>query len=80
MGVRADGIGSDGDAAPKEMRTAPLWGLRLQSQDRFLHDGRARSISEAIRQHAGQGSLASAAFAAQGDAQQRELLAFLQTL
>jgi CxxC motif-containing protein (DUF1111 family) len=80
MGSRADGVGSDGDAAPNEMRTAPLWGLRLQHPDRFLHDGRARSLADAIRQHEGQGSPARAAFDALTEKQQQELIAFVQTL
>ncbi|MET0413131.1 MAG: di-heme oxidoredictase family protein [Polyangiaceae bacterium] len=79
MGARADGIGSDGDAAPREMRTAPLWGLHLQQQ-RFMHDGRARSLEDAIRQHEGQGSQARDAFTALSDAQRAELIAFLHTL
>jgi CxxC motif-containing protein (DUF1111 family) len=80
MGTRADGIGSDGDAAPREMRTAPLWGLRLQQQERLLHDGRARSLEDAIRQHEGQGSQARDAFTALSDEQRAELIAFLHTL
>lgn len=79
MGTRADGIGSDGDASPREMRTAPLWGLHLQ-QGRFMHDGRARSLEDAIRQHEGQGSGARSAFVALGVDQRAELIAFLQTL
>jgi CxxC motif-containing protein (DUF1111 family) len=79
MGARADGIGSDGDAAPREMRTAPLWGLHLQQQ-RFMHDGRARSLEQAIREHEGQGSPARNAFAALGAEQSAELIAFLRTL
>jgi CxxC motif-containing protein (DUF1111 family) len=80
MGARADGVGSDGDAAPTEMRTAPLWGLRLQHPDRYLHDGRARSLPDAIRQHEGQGSKARDAFTALSAKQQQELIAFVQTL
>jgi CxxC motif-containing protein (DUF1111 family) len=80
MGARADGIGSDGDAAPREMRTAPLWGLRLQNPERFLHDGRARSLEDAIRQHAGQGRGARDAFEALATERRAELVAFLRAL
>ena len=49
-----------GSASGQEWRTAPLWGLGLLSSInpnvRYLHDGRARSIEEAILWHAGQGA------------------------
>lgn len=80
MGPRADGIGSDGDAGPREMRTAPLWGLRLQSAERLLHDGRARSLRDAVVQHEGQAAAARDAFLASSQREQDELLAFLATL
>ncbi len=40
------------DAAPGELRTAPLWGLRHRT--RFLHDGRAQTVEDAIRAHGGE--------------------------
>jgi CxxC motif-containing protein (DUF1111 family) len=47
-----------GNATQQEWRTAPLWGLGLlQSINpnvRFLHDGRARTVEEAILWHGGQ--------------------------
>src|SRR6185436_7913336 len=48
-----------GEATPSEFRTEPLMGLRLSSQieegePRFLHDGRASTIEEAIRLHGGE--------------------------
>lgn len=79
MGALADGIG-EGDATPREMRTAPLWGMRLVKPDRLLHDGRAKSLSEAIRLHDGQGAAARAAFNALTEREQAALLAFLRTL
>ena len=49
-----------GVASAQEWRTAPLWGLGLLSsinpKVRYLHDGRARSIEEAILWHGGQGA------------------------
>jgi CxxC motif-containing protein (DUF1111 family) len=49
-----------GVASAQEWRTAPLWGLGLLSainpDVRYLHDGRARSIEEAILWHGGQGA------------------------
>lgn len=52
MGSLGDGI-EQGQARGEEMRTAPLWGLRIQPS--FLHDGRAATVEEAILQHEGQG-------------------------
>jgi CxxC motif-containing protein (DUF1111 family) len=49
-----------GLASVQEWRTAPLWGLGLLSSInpsvRYMHDGRARSIEEAILWHGGQGA------------------------
>jgi CxxC motif-containing protein (DUF1111 family) len=47
----------DGDADSFDWRTAPLIGLRFNRS--FLHDGRAKTIEEAILQHAGPGSEAN---------------------
>ena len=43
-----DGI-AQGNAAATEVRTPPLWALRLRHP--LLHDGRASSIDEAIQMH-----------------------------
>src|SRR5947207_12376633 len=51
MGSLADGI-TQGTATPREMKTAPLWGLRARTA--FLHDGRAATVDSAIRQHDGE--------------------------
>jgi CxxC motif-containing protein (DUF1111 family) len=79
MGALGDGI-SEGDAAPREMRTAPLWGGHLYAGARLLHDGRARSFEAAIAAHDGQGAAASQAFAKLAKADQRALVAFLAEL
>jgi CxxC motif-containing protein (DUF1111 family) len=49
-----DMIGNDGDsvATTRLMRTAPLWGLHLRTK--FLHDGSAATIEQAIARHGGQ--------------------------
>jgi CxxC motif-containing protein (DUF1111 family) len=55
-----------GVASAQEWRTAPLWGLGLLSsinpKVRYLHDGRARSIEEAILWHGGQGAASRGRF------------------
>jgi CxxC motif-containing protein (DUF1111 family) len=79
MGALGDGIAEAG-AGPREMRTAPLWGLHLGGGARLLHDGRARSFAEAIQRHDGQGARARDAFARASEAEQRALVAFLATL
>lgn len=49
----ADGL-TDGKASSRQWRTAPLIGLRFFQN--YLHDGRAKTIEEAILKHNGTGS------------------------
>ncbi|MGV3620554.1 MAG: di-heme oxidoredictase family protein [Archangium sp.] len=52
----AETIG-EGVAQPAEWRTPPLWGLGIVEKDeaaRFMHDGRAADLREAIRWHGGE--------------------------
>src|SRR5437870_4498780 len=77
MGSLGDGI-EQGQATGGEMRTAPLWGLRLFTA--FLHDGRAGTIEEAILAHDGQGRAARDRFAALPAEEKVTLVAFLRTL
>ena len=53
----ADGL-DEGDASSREWRTAPLVGLRFNRA--LLHDGRARSVEDAVLAHDGDGSEARA--------------------
>lgn len=73
----ADGIG-DALASGREWRTAPLWGLK--NAKRFLHDGRARSVYEAIQYHQGEGEAARKAFSRLPKGDKKHLLAFLFNL
>ncbi|MBJ6764400.1 hypothetical protein JGU66_26820 [Myxococcaceae bacterium JPH2] len=78
MGPLGDGIVQGGTGA-NEMRTAPLWGARTRT--RFLHDGRAHTVRDAILAHAGQGAGARDLFANYLFEDEREdLLAFINTL
>ena len=77
MGALGDGIEQDG-AKAREMRTAPLWGLRARPA--FLHDGRALSVGQAILLHDGAAARSRDRFKALKPAEQLQLLAFLQTL
>jgi CxxC motif-containing protein (DUF1111 family) len=72
----------DGDADGREWRTTPLWGLRLMQQFLngqafLLHDGRARSIEEAILLHGGEAQQARDAFAALPAADRSALIDFV---
>src|SRR5918999_190145 len=74
----------DGVATGREWRTAPLWGLRLMrqflnGQTLLLHDGRARSVEEAILLHGGEASAIRDAFAALTPAQKRALVDFVES-
>jgi CxxC motif-containing protein (DUF1111 family) len=79
MGSLGDNI-EQADAGLREMRTAPLWGLRFVDPDHLLHDGRADSVEDAILKHDGQGRAARDRFAKLSKKDQQRLLAFLQTL
>jgi CxxC motif-containing protein (DUF1111 family) len=77
MGSLGDGIAM-GDASQTEIRTAPLWGVRVRP--RLLHDGRATTIEDAIRGHAGQGAGAAKAFDRLSANDKAALVAFLKSL
>ncbi len=69
---------------PEEWRTPPLWGIGLaQTVDAragFLHDGRARTLTEAILWHGGEAQAARDRFVSLDAADRRALLAFLESL
>jgi len=60
MGPALDDGVEQGSACGAEWRTTPLWGLG--ARHRFLHDGRATSVTAAILAHDGEGAVAAAAF------------------
>jgi CxxC motif-containing protein (DUF1111 family) len=74
----------EGNASGAEWRTTPLWSIGLSAGvaggESYLHDGRARSLSEAILWHGGEGEAAKNAFAGMSDADKNALLAFLRSL
>jgi len=76
----ADGV-SQGEAGPREFRTAPLWGLGQRIF--FLHDGRTADLLRAIREHASQGSEANGVisnFNNLREGQKQDILNFLRSL
>jgi CxxC motif-containing protein (DUF1111 family) len=85
MGPELDDGYTEGSALTSEWRTAPLWGLGLAEGSQggrafYLHDGRTRTLSEAIEFHGGEGAASRAAFRALSAADQDRLLAFLRSL
>jgi CxxC motif-containing protein (DUF1111 family) len=74
-----------GLATPAEFRTEPLMGLRLseeieEGEPRFLHDGRAPTIEEAVRLHGGESAASRDRFNALSEADRKALLEFLRSL
>lgn len=80
MGSLGDNIGGQGQAGLREMRTAPLWGLRFANPNNLLHDGRAHSYQDAILMHAGQAQSSRDAFRALSSTDQQNVVEFIKTL
>ncbi len=72
------------DATGSEWRTAPLWGIGLtrtvSNHAFFLHDGRARTLAEAILWHGGEADTARQAFKNLSAADRAALISFLESL
>ncbi len=84
MGSLGDQI-EQGDAEGFEMRTSPLWGLRVRSD--LLHDGRSQvkgkikdRIEHAIGEHAGEAAASRDAFLKLKKRNQRALINFLESI
>ena len=72
-----DGI-QQASAAPNEVRTPALWGLRFRRP--LLHDGRAATAADAIRAHGAEADLARQGFDDLDQASRAALVAFLDSL
>jgi CxxC motif-containing protein (DUF1111 family) len=77
MGSLGDGI-EQPPAGAREMRTAPLWGVRMMNL--LLHDGRAIGVEAAITAHDGQARAARERFNALNATDRAQLVAFLRSL
>lgn len=79
----ADGL-PQGVASGSEWRTAPLWGIGLAKmvnpKASFLHDGRARTIEEAILWHGGEADTVKQRFMQLTKTDRDALLAFVESL
>lgn len=62
----------------QEWRTPPLWGVADSAP--YLHDGRAKTLEEAIRWHGGEAEFSVNYYNRLKPAQREQLLAFLKTL
>jgi len=71
-------------ASGNEWRTTPLWGLGLtetvSGRETYLHDGRARNLTEAILWHGGEANSAREQFKKLNNIQINQLLRFLNSL
>jgi CxxC motif-containing protein (DUF1111 family) len=79
----ADNMG-EGAATGSEWRTAPLWSIGLTAGvsggEAYLHDGRARSLEEAILWHGGEGESAKENFRNMSASDRAALVTFLKSL
>ncbi|MCC6290126.1 MAG: c-type cytochrome [Chitinophagaceae bacterium] len=71
-------------ATGREWRTAPLWGIgltqKVNGHNNFLHDGRARSLMEAVMWHGGEALSAKNKVKAMSAAERAALIKFLESL
>ncbi len=71
-------------ATGSEWRTAPLWGIGLfetvNGHTYYLHDGRARSLTEAILWHGGEAESSRTAFLRMTAEEREALLAYLRSI
>jgi len=79
----ADNMAQD-KASGADWRTPPLWGLGLTAGvsggEAYLHDGRARTLNEAILWHGGEGEASKENFRKMSAADRAALIKFLQSL
>ena len=74
----------DFHASGSEWRTPPLWGIglvkRVNGHTNFLHDGRARNLTEAILWHGGEAEMSRQIVEQMSKAERDALIAFLESL
>ncbi|GAA0785466.1 c-type cytochrome [Roseibium denhamense] len=73
-----------GDASGREWRTPPLWGIGLtetvNNHTRFLHDGRARNLLEAVLWHGGEAQFSRDKVVGMRPKDRQALIRFLEAL
>jgi CxxC motif-containing protein (DUF1111 family) len=84
MGAELSDERPDFDATGREWRTPPLWGIGLvftvNGHTNFLHDGRARNVTEAILWHGGEAEAAREHFRHLPRPDREALVRFLESL
>jgi CxxC motif-containing protein (DUF1111 family) len=85
MGGALDDGYTEGTAKTYEWKTPPLWGLGLSKYSQggsyyLMHDGRARSIEEAVVLHGGEAANSSAQFVLLSTTEKQQLIKFLESL
>jgi CxxC motif-containing protein (DUF1111 family) len=85
MGPALDDGYTEGTAKTSEWKTPALWGLGLSKFSQgggyfLLHDGRARSIEEAILMHGGEAQMSSENFESLTSTDRLKLITFLENL
>ena len=85
MGPGLDDGYTEGSAITSEWRTPALWGLGLSKNSQggqyfLMHDGRAKSIEDAIILHGGEGLKSKNAFQQLSPVEKANLLKFLESL
>lgn len=75
---------AENGASYLEWRTPPLWGIGYTAatagEESYLHDGRARTLAEAILWHGGEGQASKDKFVALSESDKNALIAFLKSL
>lgn len=85
MGPALDKGYTEGSALPSEWRTPPLWGFGLQQDSQgglifLLHDGRAKTVEQAIEYHGGEATNARTTFQSLSASDKEKLISFLKSL
>jgi CxxC motif-containing protein (DUF1111 family) len=74
----------EGTADGREWRTAPLWGVGLSAtvngNSYYLHDGRARTLLEAVLWHGGEAQASREQVVAMSRPQRADLIRFIESL
>lgn len=74
----------EGKATRREWRTPPLWGIGLTEDvsggEAYLHDGRARTLEEAILWHGGESAQSNIKFRGLSEEDRHAVIAFLMSL
>jgi len=78
MGPSLDDKIVQGNATGADWRTTPLIGLRLR--DRFLHDGRAATLRDAVLEHGGEGERVRQRFFDLDEVEQNDIYRFISSL